>query len=143
MTYDPAYEGVARSLLGRTAVAEDLDYAVTIARKYGYRFRIVTLDGQVVNAGGSMTGGSSAKGTGLLSRRAEIESIQKEAAVLGEKARQARELFRQLQQEAAAAEADLTGTRGELATAQEDRIRLEGEVRRLAEQEEALSLIHI
>lgn len=41
MTYDPAYEGVARSLLGRTAVAEDLDYAVTIARKYGYRFRIV------------------------------------------------------------------------------------------------------
>ena len=137
VTYDPAYEGVARSLLGRTAVAEDLDYAVTIARKYGYRFRIVTLDGQVVNAGGSMTGGSSAKGTGLLSRRAEIESIQKEAAVLGEKARQARELFRQLQQEAAAAEADLTGTRGELATAQEDRIRLEGEVRRLAEQEEA------
>ena len=110
---------------------------MTIARKYGYRFRIVTLDGQVVNAGGSMTGGSSAKGTGLLSRRAEIESIQKEAAVLGEKARQARELFRQLQQEAAAAEADLTGTRGELATAQEDRIRLEGEVRRLAEQEEA------
>lgn len=52
VTYDPAYEGVARSLLGRTAVAEDLDYAVTIARKYGYRFRIVTLDGQVVNAGG-------------------------------------------------------------------------------------------
>lgn len=50
--YDAAYEGVVRSLLGRTAVAEDLDYAVAIARKYGYRFRVVTLDGQVVNAGG-------------------------------------------------------------------------------------------
>lgn len=46
VTYDAAYEGVARSLLGRTAVAEDLDYAVAIARKYGYRFRVVTLDGR-------------------------------------------------------------------------------------------------
>ncbi len=137
VTYDAAYEGVARSLLGRTAVAEDLDYAVAIARKYGYRFRVVTLDGQVVNAGGSMTGGSSAKGAGLLSRRAEIERIQKEAAALGEKAKQARERFRQLQQEAAAAEADLTGTRGELATAQEDRIRFEGELRRLTDLVEA------
>ena len=135
--YEPQYEGIARSLLGRTAVAEDLDYAVAIARKYGYRFRVVTLDGQVVNAGGSMTGGSTAKGTGLLSRRAEIEALQKEAAALGEKARQAREQFKQLQQETAAAEAELSGTRGELATAQEDRIRFEGELRRLTEQAEA------
>ena len=133
---DAAYEGVARSLLGRTAVAEDLDYAVVIARKYGYRFRVVTLDGQVVNAGGSMTGGSSVKGAGMLSRRAEIERLQKEAEALRQKAGEAREQFKQLQQEAAAAQAELTGTRGELATAQEDKIRLEGEVRRLTEQAE-------
>lgn len=131
--YDAQYEGVVRSLLGRTAVVEDLDYAVSIARRYGYRFRMVTLDGQVVNAGGSMTGGSHAKGTGLLSRRAEIEQIQQEAAALKEKTRQAQERLRQLQQEAAAAEAAWTGTRGELATVQEDRIRLEGELRRLTE----------
>ena len=131
------YEGIARSLLGRTAVAEDLDYAVVIARKFGYRFRIVTLDGQVVNAGGSMTGGSTAKNTGLLSRRAEIEKVQAEADALAAKAAQARETLKQLQQEAAAAQAELTGTRGELSTAQEDRIRLEGELRRLTELTEA------
>lgn len=79
MTCESRYEGVVRSLLGRTAVAEDLDYAVTMARKYGYRFRVVTLDGQVVNAGGSLTGGSHVKNAGLLSRRAQIESLQQEA----------------------------------------------------------------
>ena len=131
--YDAAYEGVVRSLLGRTAVAEDLDYAVAIARKYGYRFRVVTLDGQVVNAGGSMTGGSSVKGAGLLSRRAEIERIREEAAALAKKAQAAKEAFHQVQQEAAAAEAELSATRGELASAQEDRIRFEAELRRLEE----------
>ncbi len=130
---EPAYEGIARSLLGRTAVAEDLDAAVAIARQYSYRFRVVTLDGQVVNAGGSMTGGSSVKGAGLLSRRAEIDRLTEEAAALAEKARQARGQLEQVKQEAAAAEAALTGTRGELATAQEDKIRLEGELRRLTE----------
>ena len=82
---DPQYEGVVRSLLGRTAVAEDLDAAVRLAKKYGYRFRVVSLDGQVVNAGGSMTGGSSVKGAGLLSRRAEIERLQQEARDLSER----------------------------------------------------------
>lgn len=92
--YDAAYEGVVRSL-ARAArrVAEDLDYAVAIARKYGYRFRVVTLDGQVVNAGGSMTGGSSVKGCGLLSRRAEIERIREEAAALAQKAQAAKDAF--------------------------------------------------
>ena len=131
------YEGVARSLLGRTAVAEDLNAAAAIARKYGYRFRVVTLDGQVVNAGGSLTGGSHVKGAGLLSRRAEIERIRQEAAELEAQARQAREQLHSVQQEASAAEAALKGTQGELSTVQEDRIRLEGEMRRLTEQEEA------
>lgn len=135
--YDQAYTGIVHSLLGRVAVAEDLDYAVAIARKYSYRFRIVTLDGQVVNAGGSMTGGSNVKGAGLMSRRAEIEKVKEEAAQLEKKAVQAAEEWHRLQQEAAAAEAELKGTRGELSTAQEDKIRLEGEIRRLEEQSDA------
>ena len=54
----PEYDNILKSLLGRIVVAEDLNCATSIAKKYGYRFKVVTLDGQVVNAGGSLTGGS-------------------------------------------------------------------------------------
>lgn len=137
VTCDGKYTDVVRSLLGRTAVAEDLDCAVAIARRSGYHFRVVTLDGQVVNAGGSMTGGSVVKSAGLLSRRAEIERIQADAEKLAAETDKAREAWKQATQEAAAAEAELSGTRGELATVQEDRIRLQGELRRLSEQADA------
>ena len=73
--FEPQYQGVIDSLLGRVAVAESLDDAVAIAKRFHYRFRIVTLDGQVVNAGGSLTGGSAARQTGLLSRQAEIRQL--------------------------------------------------------------------
>ncbi|MBQ9964542.1 MAG: chromosome segregation protein SMC [Clostridia bacterium] len=132
---DAAYEQIARNLLGHIAVVEDLDYAVSIARKYKYRFRIVTLDGQVVNAGGSLTGGSHVKGAGLLSRRSEIERLKAEQKKLEEKAEQARETQKTLQQDAAASQAEVLGTQGELSTAQEDKIRLEGECTRLTEWE--------
>lgn len=134
VTYDKKYEGVAKYLLGRTVVAEDMDYAVAMARRHGYKFRIVTLDGQVINAGGSMTGGSTVKGAGLMSRRADIERLKKEAVDEMKKLEEAKEQYRAIQQEAAAVEAQLLGARGELTTAQEDKIRLEGEVRRLQEQ---------
>ena len=78
--YQPEYQGIVYSLLGRIAVVEDLDSATEIARKNGFRFRIVTLDGQLINAGGSFTGGSVAKNAGLLSRRGEIQSLRHQAA---------------------------------------------------------------
>ncbi len=137
---DKKFEVIARHLLGRIVVAEDIDYATSMARRHGYKFRIVTLDGQVINAGGSFTGGSSVKGAGLLSRRAEIERLQQAAVDLQAKWEQADEQYRQMKQEVAAVEAQLMGARGELTTAQEDKIRLEGEVRRLSEQAEALRL---
>ncbi len=133
VTYDAAYAEIAKNLLGRTAVAEDMDYATAIARKYGYKFRVVTLDGQVVNAGGSLTGGSNIKGAGLLSRHAEIARLQEDAKVLADKADAAAQEYSRLQQDIAAVEAALSGAKGELITAQEDRIRCEGEVRRLHE----------
>ena len=137
VTCDKEYEGIAKYLLGRTVVAEDMDYAVSMARRHGYKFRIVTLDGQVINAGGSLTGGSSVKGAGLLSRRTEIDRLRAEAVEKMKKLETAKEQYRQLQQDVAAVEAEMTGARGELTTAQEDKIRLEGEVRRLQEQSDA------
>ena len=128
---DKDYEGIARYLLGRVVVAEDLDYATVIARKYGYKFRVVTLDGQVVNAGGSLTGGSHVKEAGLLSRRSEIEKLEAARKKLAEKEAAAREALKELQQEVSAVQAELSGIHGELTTAQEDSIRLEGEQHRL------------
>ncbi len=80
VTFDKKYRDIYLNLLGRTAIAEDLDSAIAIARRHGHRFKIVTLDGQTVNAGGSMTGGSASRNTGILSRANELESLKKREA---------------------------------------------------------------
>ena len=74
--YDRTYEGIFGNLLGRTVVAERLSDAVRLAKKYENRFRIVTLDGQMINAGGSMTGGSTARNVGILSRANELARLR-------------------------------------------------------------------
>lgn len=76
--FEPQYEQIFLNLLGRTVVAETLADAVRISRNNGNRLRIVTLDGQMINAGGSMTGGSSAHNTGILSRANELEKLNKQ-----------------------------------------------------------------
>lgn len=76
--FDEHDRPVMEYLLCRTVVCEDLDSAGEIARSFGYKFRIVTLDGQIINAGGSFTGGSAKRDSGMLSRRAEIERLQRE-----------------------------------------------------------------
>ena len=73
--FDPKYTQIFNSLLGRTVIAEDLDCGIAMARKYRNAFRIVTLDGQVINRGGSMTGGSTSRSAGVLSRAAELERL--------------------------------------------------------------------
>ena len=73
--YDEKYQNIISSLLGRIVIAQDLDLATDIAKKYGYKFKIVTLDGQVINAGGSFTGGSHVQSAGLLSRRSEMNRL--------------------------------------------------------------------
>ncbi|MDE6849296.1 MAG: chromosome segregation protein SMC, partial [Ruminococcus sp.] len=80
--YDLKFSGIMSSLLGRTVIAENIDCAVVIAKKYGYRFRIVTLDGQVINAGGSFTGGSAQKTAGIITRKNEIDRLDSEIARL-------------------------------------------------------------
>ena len=76
VSFDERYRGIFENLLGRTVVAESLTDAVRMSKASGNRLRIVTLDGQVINAGGSMTGGSSAKNSGILSRSNELESLR-------------------------------------------------------------------
>ena len=125
------YAGIRDSLLGRTVVAENLDRAAEIARKLRYRFRVVSLDGQVVNAGGSFTGGSAARNSGLLSRAAEIERIRGEAQKLHAAAEEAAARFKAARQEAANASAELDAARSALTVLHEDEIRFAAEITRV------------
>ena len=126
------YGSIRDNLLGRVAVAEDLDSAASIAKKTGYRLRVVSLDGQVVNAGGSLTGGSKAKNSGLLSRAAEIQRVREKAAGLEQKAAQAAALYKERQEELAACTAELDAAKGELSALQEERIKVQAEAARAA-----------
>lgn len=71
------YEAIAKYLLGRIVVVDHIDNALIIARKYNYTLRIVTLEGELLNAGGSMSGGAFRNSSNLLGRRREIEDLEK------------------------------------------------------------------
>ncbi len=75
--YDDRYKNIINYLLGRIIIADNIDNAVVIARNFSNRFKVVTLDGQVINVGGSLTGGSVSSKTGLISRSSEIEELKK------------------------------------------------------------------
>ena len=79
------YRGIVENLLGRIVIVEDMDAAIAMARTYQNRFKIVTLDGQVVNPGGSMTGGSMNKDAGILSRANELEKLTARQKTLQDK----------------------------------------------------------
>ena len=124
--YDKKYTEIIKSLLGRTVVAEDLDAAIAIAKKYNYKFKIVTLDGQVVNAGGSMTGGAKLQNAGILSRGNEIEKLK---ASLNESKEDLEILLKDMeaQQESfSSANAELEGCKAEIISLGEEKIRVEG-----------------
>ena len=124
---DKKYEAILNNLLGRIVVAEDLSAASAIAKRYGYRFMVVTLDGQVINAGGSFTGGSHAKNSGLLSRESEIDRLNKEAQTLQLKAQTAEDSYKSAESQYAACEADLLGARADLSNTQQEAVRLRAE----------------
>ena len=126
---DKKYSKILGSLLGRIVIADDLNSAASIAKKYSYRFKVVTLDGQVVNAGGSMTGGSQLRNTGMLSRQSEIRKLKSQTEKLSKKAEDAQKLSEQVNREYAAIEADLLGYRADLSNKQQDLVRLEAEKR--------------
>ena len=129
VSYDNKYSEIIRWLLGRTAVAEDIDSAIAIAKKYSYRFRIVTLDGQVINAGGSMTGGSRVQNAGILSRGNEIERLKGSLASMQKELDGMISDYKLLSEDASAAKAELEGAEGDLLRAKEENIRREGELK--------------
>ena len=126
---DKKYANILSSLLGRIVIADDLNSAASIAKRYSYRFKVVTLDGQVVNAGGSLTGGSQLRNTGVLSRQADIKKLKAQTDKLIAKVKEAETLSEQINRECASIEADLLGYRADLSNKQQDLVRLEAEKR--------------
>ncbi|MDR0530528.1 MAG: chromosome segregation protein SMC [Oscillospiraceae bacterium] len=128
VAHDPKYQQLISAQLARTAVAESLDDAIALAKQYQNRFRVVTLDGQVIHAGGSMTGGSRAQGAGILSRANEIEKLKRaQREMEGQLSEQAAQTKR-LAEAAAAAQAEVLGLQGDIARALETVIRQESQV---------------
>jgi chromosome segregation protein len=107
ISFDREYENVFSNLLGRIVIAQDMDKAMAIARKFGHRFRIVTLDGQVLNAGGSMTGGSASRSGGILSRANELERLRDQRSGLEEDLKAAGHQLSEAQRELTAANYEL------------------------------------
>lgn len=108
ISYDKKYDGIFSSLLGRVVVIDNIDNAIAVSRKYGYRFRAVTLAGDVLNAGGSMSGGSLNKQSGFLSRAAEIKSLTSEINELSGKMRNVSEEKKSAESEIALADGQLS-----------------------------------
>ena len=133
------YKNIVGSFLSRVVVVDDMDSAIGIAKKYKNRFKIVTLDGQVINPGGSMTGGSRAKGAGILSRANMIEELETQAKKIKADYDEIAAEYKLAAEEANRAAAQMQAAQAELMTAKEDRIRTEGEGRLITGRISALS----
>ena len=136
---DSKYDEIIRSLLGRTVIVDDMDSAISIANRYNHRFRIVTLDGQVINAGGSMTGGSVSKNAGILSRANEVERLKKERSETAQKLEKLRADLAEAERLTQQVAFELSAEEGKLRAAQDEALRLSGEEKQYAVLVDAIS----
>ena len=128
---DARYANIVSNLLGRIVVVDDINEASRVARDLGYHNKVVTLDGQVVNAGGSFTGGSVQRSAGLFTRKQELEELRVKAAKLQKDCLAAQEKTDQCKAQMDAVSAELTAASSEQITAANDRVRAEAEQKRL------------
>lgn len=131
------YKNIISNLLGRVVIVEDMDCAIGIAKRYGNRFKLVTIDGQVINSGGSMTGGSQSKGAGILSRGNMIDELNAQAKELESKVEGLKAEFKTALEDANYAGAKLQGAEVDLQQAKEELIRAQGEHKLICEKLDA------
>ena len=126
VTCQPQYQGIVDNLLGRIVIVQDMDAAISMANRYRNRFKIVTLDGQVMNPGGSMTGGSVNKEAGILSRANELEKLTAQEKELEQKRLIADAELQEAQRQADQVEFQLRTARDQLREAEDQVLRLQG-----------------
>ena len=135
---DEQYRDIVENLLGRVMVVEDIDCAIAISKRYKNRYKIVTLDGQVMNPGGSMSGGSKGKGSGVLSRANLIEELKSEAQKIGDELKNVQAELKKAVEDANSAVADLQGADADLRNAKEEYIRAEGDAKLISDKLQSL-----
>ena len=123
---DDKYRAIVENLLGRTVIVSDMDAAIGMSQKYKNRFKIVTLDGQVMNPGGSMTGGSTNKDAGILSRANELEKLTKQEKDLQDKKLILEADLQEGKRLADQVEFQITAARDQLREAEDQVLRQEG-----------------
>lgn len=128
---DAKYQNIVKSLLGRIIIAEDMDSANVISKRCNSRYRVVTLDGQVINAGGSWTGGSSGKSGALLSRKNQIDELRSEAKEQTEQADEISAQVDKLSEECNKITAGMTGINDEIQICKEDNFKANAELDRI------------
>ena len=127
VTCEPQYRGIVENLLARTVIVQDMDAAIQMSQKFNRRFKIVTLDGQVMNAGGSMTGGSVNKDAGILSRANELEKLTAQEEKLRKDAAVMEGNFQEAQRQCDQVEFQMAAARDQLREAEDQVLRLEGQ----------------
>ncbi len=131
------YKDIILNLLGNVVIVEDMDCAIGIAKRYSHRFKLVTLDGQVINPGGSMSGGAQIKSAGVLSRNNQIDELSAQAKELEDKAEKLKADFKSALEAANYEASQLQGVEADLQQAKEELIRAQGEHRLIEEKLDA------
>ena len=126
VSFEEIYRGIVENLLGRIVIVNDLDAALAMAKKYENRFKIVTLDGQVLNPGGSMTGGSVQKDAGMLSRANELEKLQRQEKELTARYEKLEKDYQEARRSAEEVEFQLNTAKEQLAQAEKEMLTQEG-----------------
>ena len=127
VTTEERYRGIVENLLGRTVIVRDMDAAIAMSQKYRSRFKIVTLDGQVMNPGGSMTGGSVNKEAGILSRANELEKLSAQEKKLNESKLTREAELQEAQRQFDQVEFELHAAQDQLREAEDQVLRLQGQ----------------
>lgn len=135
---DDKYKDIVSNLLARVMVVEDIDCAIGISKRYNNKYKIVTLDGQVMNPGGSMTGGSRSRSAGILSRSNLIEELKNDAKKIAQELDEVSAQYKEAVQNANRAAAELQGADADLRNAKEDLIMAQADDKLLGDRIESL-----
>ncbi|MEG2054501.1 MAG: chromosome segregation protein SMC, partial [Oscillospiraceae bacterium] len=131
--YDAKYQNIVTNMLGRIVIVDDINEASYNAKQNNFRVKIVTRDGQVINAGGSFTGGSVARSAGVFSRKQEIDELKAKIITLGEEQKTAAEQCTKIKAETDKLSAEVSATESEIITINGDKIRCEVELSRITQ----------